>query len=227
MGAGKSGHIQPSSASHLCLFLESAAGRELRTREVKGRLGLRSQPAGQDGRWCAGRQAMGCWAGEHRAGQPGAWETWGLEKLRPGNSGSRGLKGWGLLRLGLPDGNPESGTIRVCFSAMASPFREPWGGSEPKHPVPGSLGLGSSRHRRPAPQPPYVLTSLGCGNREVAYEWTAAWLCRQVAPRAWAFIQDRRRFLSPTAALDRNSTQGVPADILEPERLGLEEEVKG
>lgn len=92
MGTGKSGYIQPSSAFHLHLFLESAAGRELRTREVKGRLGLRSQPAGQDGRWCAGSQAMRV-LGEHRAGEPGAWETQELEKLRSGNSGSEGLKG--------------------------------------------------------------------------------------------------------------------------------------
>lgn len=39
----------------------------------------------------------------------------------------------------------------------------------------------------------------------------------------WLFIQNQGSFLSLTTALDRNSTQGVPADILEPERLGLEE----
>lgn len=93
MGTGKSGCIQPNSAFYPRLLLESAAGRELRTREVKGRLELRIQPAGQvaDGMQEVGlRPAV---LGEHRAGEPGAWETQGLEKLTSGNSGSGGLKG--------------------------------------------------------------------------------------------------------------------------------------
>lgn len=58
---------------------------------MKRRLGLRGQPAGQDGSRCAGSRAMGV-LGEHRAGEPGAWETQGLEKLRSGIPGSGGLR---------------------------------------------------------------------------------------------------------------------------------------
>lgn len=79
MGTGKSGYIQPNSASHLCLLLESAAGRELRTREVKGRLGLRSQPAGQDADGVQEVRPQGCGANtgpvNQELGRPGDWKN--------------------------------------------------------------------------------------------------------------------------------------------------------
>lgn len=98
--------------------------------------------------------------GEHRAGEPGAWETQGPEKLRSGIPGPGGTS-WGLEA-----GTPESGRTRAS--------------SQQWHLLPESPGVGSEtnassswipRARQDSgdlpPTSSPVLTSSGCGNREM------------------------------------------------------------
>lgn len=116
----------------------------------------------------------------------------------------------------------ESGS-GFCLSATASPSREPWDGIETNT---SSSWIPRARQDTGdlSPTSSPVLTSSGYSKRmggRVALQTDGS-----VCLPAWLFIQDQGSFLSLTIDLDRNSTQGVPADIIEPERLGLEEGVK-